>query len=88
MTDMLMEKLAMSLAGHDKGHVYAVVKEEEGWVYLADGRGRTLEKPKRKNVRHVQMILHLPEEIGNLLGCAERDSDLVHVLRLYQQKER
>ena len=85
---MLMDKLAMSLAGHDRGHVFVVVKEEEGWVYLADGRGRTLEKPKRKNARHVQMIRHLPDEIGNLLGCAAHDSDLVHVLRLYQQKER
>ena len=32
-----MDKLAKSLAGHDKDHVYVVVKEDDSNVYLADG---------------------------------------------------
>lgn len=83
-----MEKLARSKAGHDKGHLYAVVKEDGDFIYLADGRTKTLDHPKRKNIKHVQPVTHLPDEISALLGSAAADSDLVHVLRLYEQKEK
>lgn len=39
---------ATSKAGHDKGQMYIIIKEEGNFVYLADGRTRTLEKPKKK----------------------------------------
>ena len=78
-----MDKLAKSLAGHDKDHVYAVVNEDERDVYLADGKSRTLDKPKRKNRRHVQLITHFPEEYTGVLESACSDSDLVHALRVY-----
>ena len=78
-----MEKLARSLAGHDKGCVYAVVSEEEGRIALADGKSRTLERPKYKNVRHVQMIIRLPDQIRRLLETAVRNEDVVHLLRQY-----
>ena len=78
-----MDKLAKSLAGHDKDHVYAVVNEDERDVYLADGKSRTLDRPKRKNRRHVQMITHLPEEYAQLLDSVDSDSDRVHALRVY-----
>ena len=79
-----MNQLAVSLAGHDKNRVYAVVSENDETVILADGRIRTLEKPKKKNPRHIRRIAHLPEEIVKALEDVSRDSDLVHVLRLYQ----
>lgn len=78
-----MDKLAKSLAGHDKDHVYAVVNEDERDVYLADGKSRTLDRPKRKNRRHVQLITHLTEEYAQLLDSVDSDSDLVHALRVY-----
>ena len=41
--------LVRSLAGHDKGTYYIIVREDARYVYLADGR-----KPKRKKRKHVQ----------------------------------
>ena len=35
---------ARSLAGHDKGRLFVVVRVEEPYVYLADGKNRLLEK--------------------------------------------
>ena len=75
--------LARSLAGHDRGTVFCVVGETEDAFLLADGKGRTLAEPKKKNRRHVQPIRALPGEVRLALDAAERDSDLVHVLRLY-----
>ena len=48
-------KLAQSKSGHDKGSYYVIIKEEEADLYLADGRLKTVEKPKRKNKKHIQI---------------------------------
>ncbi len=41
-------------AGKEKDGFYAVVRLEDGYVWLADGKHRTLKKPKRKNIRHIR----------------------------------
>ena len=48
-----MEKIctgmtATSLAGHDRGKVYLIIHADAAYVYLADGKCRTLDRPKRK----------------------------------------
>jgi ribosomal protein L14E/L6E/L27E len=47
--------LCKSSAGHDKGSWYAVIKREAGYVFIADGRRRTLANPKKKNIKHVEI---------------------------------
>jgi len=44
-----------SNAGHDQDNFYVIVKLENGFGYIADGRRRKLEKPKRKNILHLSM---------------------------------
>ncbi len=41
-------------AGKEKDSFYVVTQLDGNAVYLADGKHRTLEKPKRKNVRHIR----------------------------------
>ena len=53
--------LASSKAGHDKTTVYVIIKEETEYVYLVDGKIRTLAKPKKKNKKHIQIIRKCPE---------------------------
>ena len=48
--------LAKSKAGHDTGKVYVIMDIDDTYVYLADGRIRTLDKLKRKKKIHVQII--------------------------------
>ena len=40
--------LASSKAGHDKDKIYVIVKEDTEYVWLADGKIKTLEKPKKR----------------------------------------
>ena len=42
-----------SAAGHDKGLLFLVVKEEGAFLWLADGKSRKLEAPKKKRRKHV-----------------------------------
>ena len=56
--------LAKSKAGHDKGHVYVILKADETYVYLVDGKIRTMDKPKKKKKKHVQVIFEKYEVSG------------------------
>ena len=40
-------------AGRDKEGFFVVVKSEDGWAYIADGRRRKVESPKKKNPIHL-----------------------------------
>lgn len=60
--------LAYSLAGHDKGKIYLIIKEEGDYFWLADGEIRSLENPKKKNKKHVQIIKR------NISGILEIDT--------------
>lgn len=78
---------AGSKAGHDKGDIYVIIKEEPEYVYLADGKLRTLEKPKKKNKKHIQVIKKaadslLTEKIEN--GQAD-DAELRKAIKQYKQ---
>lgn len=55
--------LASSKAGHDKDTVYVIIKEDAEYVYLADGKIRTLENPKKKNKKHIQVIKKKSDDI-------------------------
>lgn len=49
-------KLATSKAGHDAGTLYIIIKEEAQYVYLADGKTKLMERPKKKKKKHIQLI--------------------------------
>lgn len=55
--------LAFSKAGHDKGELFLVTSQEGNYVFLADGRTRTVEHPKKKNVKHIQPVFNIGEKI-------------------------
>jgi len=47
-------QLVKSLAGRDKGKHYFVIGFEGRYVLLVDGRVRSVDRPKNKNVKHLQ----------------------------------
>ena len=67
--------LAKSLAGHDKNHIYVVLSEVDGYMTLANGTTKTMDKPKRKNKLHVQVIKKLPANVRMIIEGAESLND-------------
>lgn len=58
-------QLVVSTAGRDDGALYVVTGQAgPGMVLVADGRRRPMDRPKRKNTRHLQ----LAGSVGDLLG--------------------
>ena len=54
----MVGKLAVSLAGHDKGSIFLVIREDGDVIWLADGISRLYQSPKRKKRKHVQLVLN------------------------------
>jgi len=56
MRDSLIGRFAVSKAGHDREQVYLVIGEDEKSLYLTDGRLHPVDKPKKKNKKHVYIM--------------------------------
>ena len=57
-----------SSAGRDKGRLLAVMQASEKLVAVCDGKERPLDRPKSKNIRHV-------EHVGASLSEAEMSTN-------------
>lgn len=79
-------KLAVSRSGHDKDNLYVIIKEEANLVYLADGKLKPIEKPKKKNRKHIQIIKNLPKEITEVFTQQDfRNEEIKRAIKLYQK---
>lgn len=66
----MLEKgqVVISTAGRDKNNLFVVVEVDDSFALIADGDIRKIERPKRKNIRHLQKTnkhLDLNEILGN-----------------------
>ena len=75
--------LVRSLAGHDKGNIFIIIKEDAEYVYLADGRLRTVADPKRKKKKHVQISRICDEKLCEKLvnGGTVRDEEVKRFIK-------
>ena len=48
-------RVVISLAGRDKGRLLAVMQADKNCVQVCDGKERPVERPKSKNIRHVEV---------------------------------
>ena len=55
MNENLIGCFATSLAGHDKCKVYIITDIDMEYIYLADGKYKLIEKPKKKKRKHIQI---------------------------------
>ncbi|MDD3173181.1 MAG: KOW domain-containing RNA-binding protein [Herbinix sp.] len=46
----------VSAAGHDSGKYYVIFQIDSEYVYLVDGKIRPLNNPKKKKIKHVEML--------------------------------
>ena len=78
-------EFAKSLSGHDKNHYYFVIKKEDGFLFLVNGTNRPLEKPKKKNEKHIQIIKKLPSEIIEILEKEQTNLTIKRAIKRYEK---
>ena len=72
--------LARAKAGHDKGVIYVIYQVDDTYVYLVDGKKRTLTNPKKKKRKHVQIICDKQDVSGI------NDVDIKRRLKLFDKE--
>ena len=55
--NLIISDVVLSTTGRDKGKLFYVIGIEDDLLLLANGKDRTLDKPKRKKQKHVQKVL-------------------------------
>lgn len=76
-------EFAKSLSGHDKNQVYLVWRKDERFAYLVNGTTKPIKAPKKKNIRHIQPIKSLPEEVVDCLSGELTDTAVKRAIKQY-----
>lgn len=63
--DTWVGSIVLSLAGRDRKRLFVIVSLDEvnGYVYVADGKLRQIQHPKKKKSKHVKIVDRAPDEV-------------------------
>ena len=68
-SEINISDVVQSTAGRDQGQWFYVIETDPIYLMLANGKDRTLEKPKRKKRKHVTKVLRSETRVaGKLLS--------------------
>ena len=58
----MLGRVVYSKSGRDKGKFMVVVGFSDGMPLIADGKERPIDRPKRKNIKHLKVTNSILEE--------------------------
>ena len=70
--DIKISDVVVSTKGRDQGNWFYVINEDPTYVYLANGKDRFLDKPKRKKRKHVQKVLRSETRVAIKLQSGDK----------------
>ena len=70
--DMMISDVVVTTAGRDQGNLFYVVGTDPIYLMLANGKDRTLEKPKRKKRKHTQKVLRSETRVAAKLVSGDK----------------
>ena len=86
--DISKSDIVISTAGRDKDELFYVIETEENFVFIADGKGRKIENPKRKKLKHVRRVTRTDSRVAEKLRNGDKvlNSELRRDLAAYGQQ--
>lgn len=84
----LTGQMVLSDAGHDRGKIYVILKIQGETLWVADGVRKTVEQPKKKNIRHVRRMNYIDQGIDNKLknACPLNNEDICKAIQLFEMR--
>ena len=81
----MIGKMVISKAGHDKDEIYFVLSVDKNMALVTDGKYKTIEKPKKKNIKHLQ-IINKETEVGRKIVNSEKiiNEEVKRQIKLYK----
>ena len=88
--DSMISDVVVSRAGRDAGELFYVIGADNEYLFLVNGKDRTLEKPKRKKRKHAKKVLRSETRVavklrnGDKVLNSELRRDLAYLSREMQ----
>ena len=70
--DINISDVVVSTQGRDQGQWFYVVTQDPTYLFLANGKDRTLDRPKRKKRKHVQKVLRSETRVAGKLIAGDK----------------
>ena len=70
--DIKISDVVVSTAGRDQGELFYVIGEDPVYLMLANGKDRSLDKPKRKKRKHVQKVLRSETRVADKIRLGDK----------------
>ena len=70
--DIQISDVVSSTAGRDEGKLFYVIDCDEVFLKLANGKDRTLEKPKLKKRKHARLVLRSETRVAEKLRRGDK----------------
>ena len=93
LSDHNIADVVISTAGRDQGKLFYVIGTDPEFLMLANGKDRTIEKPKRKKSKHTRKVLRSETRVavklrnGDKVLNSELRRDLAYLSREMQAND-
>ena len=71
-TDLSIADVVISTAGRDAGSLFYVIETDPQFLFLVNGKDRTMEKPKRKKRKHAKKVLRSETRVAEKLRAGDK----------------
>ncbi len=72
LSDLIISDVVVSTAGRDQGKLFYVIGTDPAYLLLANGKDRTLDKPKRKKRKHIRKVLRSETRVAEKLRQGDK----------------
>ena len=70
--DITISDVVVSTTGRDQGKLFYVIGTDPVYLVLANGKDRSLDKPKRKKRKHVQKVLRPETRVAAKISAGDK----------------
>ena len=70
--DINISDVVVSTQGRDQGQWFYVIAQDPSYLFLANGKDRALDRPKRKKRKHVQKVLRSETRVAEKLRQGDK----------------
>ena len=70
--DLTIADVVISTAGRDAGSLFYVIAADDTWLWLVNGKDRTIEKPKKKKRKHASKVLRSETRVADKLRFGDK----------------
>ena len=70
--DIGISDVVVSKAGRDQGQWFYVLDMDQSFLFLANGKDRTVDKPKRKKRKHVEKVLRSETRVAEKIRSGDK----------------